>query len=81
VTRKIKQAKKPSPPLTTSQGTWARSNDEKAHTLAKHLGNVFQPHPTENQSEEEEALMQLLETAYQLEPPINHLKRAEVQEA
>jgi hypothetical protein len=29
--------------------------------------------------EEEEALYQLLETPYQLEPPINHLKRAEVQ--
>jgi hypothetical protein len=27
-----------------------------------------------------EALIQLLETTYQLEPPINHLKRSEVQE-
>jgi hypothetical protein len=34
----------------------------------------------ENQPEEEEALMKLLETPYQLEPPINRLKRAEVQE-
>jgi hypothetical protein len=42
--------------------------------------NVFQPHPSENQPQEEEALMQLLETPYQLEPPINRLKRAEVQE-
>jgi hypothetical protein len=33
-----------------------------------------------NQPEDEEALMQLLETPYQLEPPINRLKRAEVQE-
>jgi hypothetical protein len=32
----------------------------------------------ENQPEEEEVLMQLLETPYQLEPPINRLKRAEV---
>jgi hypothetical protein len=30
--------------------------------------------------DEEEALIQLLETPYQLEPPFNHLKRAEVQE-
>jgi hypothetical protein len=29
---------------------------------------------------EEEALVQLLETPYQLEPPINRLKRTEVQE-
>jgi hypothetical protein len=35
-------------------------------------------HPSEN--EPEQALTQLLETLYQLEPPINHLKRAEVQD-
>jgi hypothetical protein len=33
-----------------------------------------------NEPEEEEALIQLLEILYQLEPPINRLKRAEVQE-
>jgi hypothetical protein len=37
-------------------------------------------HPSENEPEEEEALIHLLETPYQLEPPINLLKRAEVQE-
>jgi hypothetical protein len=79
-TKKIKQVKKPSPPLRTSQGTWARSKVEKAHAFTEHLANVFQPHLSENQPEEEEALTQLLETAYQLEPPINRLKRAEVQE-
>jgi hypothetical protein len=41
--------------------------------------NYFE-HPSENQLEEEEALMQLLETPYQLEPPINRLKRVEGQE-
>jgi hypothetical protein len=69
-TKKIKQVKKPSSSLRTSQGTWARSNVEKAHAFAKHLANVFQPHPSQNQPEEEEALMQLLKTPYQLEPPI-----------
>jgi hypothetical protein len=48
--------------------------------LAKHLVNVFQPHPPENEHQEEEALMQLLETPYQLKPTVNHLKRAGVQE-
>jgi hypothetical protein len=79
-TTKIKQVKKPSAPLRTSHGTWAGSNVEKAHAFAEHLANVIQPHPLENQPEEEEALMQLIETPYQLEPPINRLKRAEVQE-
>jgi hypothetical protein len=75
-----KAVKKPSPPLRTSQGTWARSNIEKAHAFAEHLANVFQPHPSENELEEDDALIHLLETPYQLEPPINCLKRAEVQE-
>jgi hypothetical protein len=70
---------KSSPPLRTSQGIWARSNVEKAHAFAEHLAKVFQPHPSENEPEEE-TLTQLLETPYQLEPPINRLKRAEVHE-
>jgi hypothetical protein len=77
-TKKIKQVKKP-PPLRVSQGTWARSNVEKVHASAEHLANVFQPpHPSENEPEEEEALIQLLETPHQLEPPINRLKRIRV---
>jgi hypothetical protein len=74
----MKQIKKPSPPLRTSQGTLERSNVEKAHAFAEHLVKDFQPHPSENESEE--ALTQLLEIPYQLEPPINRLKRAEVQD-
>jgi hypothetical protein len=57
-TKKIKQVKKPSPP----QGTGARSNDEKAHAFAEHLANVFKPHPSEKEPEEEEALIQQLYT-------------------
>jgi hypothetical protein len=55
-TKKIKRLKKPSQPLRTSQGTWARSNIEKAHAFGEHLANVFQLHPSENVPEEEEAL-------------------------
>jgi hypothetical protein len=35
--KKIKQIKKDSAPLRTSQETWARTNIEKAHAFAKHL--------------------------------------------
>jgi hypothetical protein len=51
---------------------------KKTHTFAEHLAEVFQPHPSENEPEEE-TLAQLLGNLYQLEPTINHLKRAEVQ--
>jgi hypothetical protein len=52
------------------QGTWARSNVEKAHAFTQHLANVFQLQPSENEPKEEEALIHLLET-YQLNQPSN----------
>jgi hypothetical protein len=48
--------------------------------MVSHPAKVFQPHPSENIPEEEEALNQRLETPYQLEPPIIHPKSSEVQE-
>jgi hypothetical protein len=53
----IKKVKKPSPPLRTLQGTWARNNAAKARDFADHLANVLQSHPSENEPEEEEALI------------------------
>jgi hypothetical protein len=40
-TKKLRHVKKPSPPLRTSQETWARSNVEKAHGFHKYLADVF----------------------------------------
>jgi hypothetical protein len=73
-TKKIKKIKKPSPPLRASQGTWARSNVEKAHAFSEHVAKVFQPHPSKNEPKEEETFIQLLENLYKLKPPIIHLK-------
>jgi hypothetical protein len=53
---------------------------KKSHAFAKHLEQVFPPHALDNTPEEEEDLIQLLETPYQLEPPIKRLKRTDVQE-
>jgi hypothetical protein len=52
------------------------------HTCTKHSPRFLSQLETflENESTEQEALMQLLETPYHLESPINTLKRAEVQE-
>jgi hypothetical protein len=44
------------------------------------LADVFKPRLSENEPKYEEALIQLLESPYKLEPPIKHFKRAEVQE-
>jgi hypothetical protein len=63
VTKNLKYVRKP-PPLRTSEGAWARYTVEKAQAFAKHLADAFQPHPLENEPEEEEALNQLLEAPY-----------------
>jgi hypothetical protein len=59
-TKKIKQVKESSTPLRTSQGTWAKSNVEKAHVFAEYSAKVFKPHPSENEPEEK-ALTELLD--------------------
>jgi hypothetical protein len=46
----------PSPPIRTPLGTWTNSNIHKAHAFAHYLAEVFQPHPSENLPEEEEAI-------------------------
>jgi hypothetical protein len=43
--RILKQGKKTSPPIRTPQGTWARTNAEKAHDFAEYHAEVFHPHP------------------------------------
>jgi hypothetical protein len=75
---KTKQITKSSPPLRTTQGTWARSDIEKANTFAENLANVFQLHRSENAPVGEKALTHYLETPYQLEPPLNRLLRSKV---
>jgi hypothetical protein len=77
--RKSKHITPPSPPLQTAQGTWARTNTGKAQTLANHLASVFQPNPSNNSPEEEEPIISLLESPYQLEPPPQRFKQSEIQ--
>jgi hypothetical protein len=57
-----------------------RRNIENGHAFAEHLAKVLQLHPSENKPQEEEALAHLLDISYQLERPINRLKRSGVKE-
>jgi hypothetical protein len=80
-TKRLKRVTAPSLPLRTPQGTWARSNLEKAQAFADHLASVFQPHPPGTDPAADEPLHQLLETPYQLDLPIFRLTRTEIQTA
>jgi hypothetical protein len=52
-----------------------QTNTQKAQTFVDHLTSVFQPHPSENPPEEDEALAFQLEIPYQLEPPLSRFHR------
>jgi hypothetical protein len=65
--------------IRTSQGSWARSNAEKAQAFAHHLAFEFKPHPSDPNSIPEATLTSLLETPFQLEPTVTRLKRSEMQ--
>jgi hypothetical protein len=78
-TKHLKRITRSSPPLRTPHGTWANSNIDKAQTFANHLATIFQPHLSINHPNGEDAIAQLHETPYQLEPLATRITRAEVQ--
>ncbi len=45
-TKKIKRPILHVPPIRSSSGSWARSDEEKASVFADHLATVFQPNPS-----------------------------------
>jgi hypothetical protein len=61
--KKAKQATNSSHPLSTTRGTWATTNTEKAQTFTDHLTSVFQPHPSTRRGR----------SPYQLEPLLSRL--------
>jgi hypothetical protein len=52
------------PPLHPKNTRNMGENIEKANTFTKHLAKIVQPHPSENELEEKEALTHLLDTPY-----------------
>lgn len=76
-TKSIKQPKKQNPPIKTSNGTWARSDKEKANKFAEHLSKVFTPLAT-NDRREEESIETLLHAPGQLDFPIPNFTKIQV---
>jgi hypothetical protein len=70
------------PTESTEYSLWKeakKQTSQRLHHLRYHK-ELAQEATSRNEPEEEEALIQLLDTSYQLEPPIKRLKRTEVQE-
>lgn len=59
-TKKLKQPQQAAPPISKQDGTWARTDQEKADTFAEHLTRVFTPNPREVSTEEEGGILDQL---------------------
>lgn len=77
-TAKIRKTQDFVPPIRKNDGSWARTDKEKANVFAEHLANVFQPFPSEISQEEDDAIISVLEHPYQMAPPIKAIKLSEV---
>ncbi|CAH2100510.1 unnamed protein product [Euphydryas editha] len=56
-------------------GSWAKSDSEKGEAFAHHLAKVFLPNPSKANSKE---LTDFLDQPYQLDLPIERIKKSEV---
>lgn len=78
-TKKFSQPKKQDPPLKQSDGTWAKSNSEKAKLFSEHLENTFTPNPSSNSTILENVMQDSTQiasaTASEIELEIKSLKR------
>lgn len=59
-TKRLKRPQQHNTPLKNDNNTWARSDKDKAETYAKHLKNVFTPHPSQLSPNEEKDITDLL---------------------
>lgn len=79
-TRRFKRPTQPIPPIRKEDGSWARSNAEKAAAFAQHLANVFQPYPS-TEPEAEREIRAYLETPLQMSLPIQAFTTYEIEKA
>lgn len=77
-TRKLKRPVNVSPPIRKSDGTWARTDQEKAETFSEHLTNVFTPYPYEGSTVDAEEISNYLNTSKNTEEIHLKFTKAEV---
>lgn len=66
-TRGMKRTNIPIPPISKSDGTWARSHVEKSEVFVNHLAAVFTPNPSLVNHDE---IQECIDSPNQLSPPI-----------
>lgn len=76
-TRKILHFHSVPSPIQLDDGTWARSDEEKAFIFASHLETVFTPHPEINPNHSQ-MIYDFLETPLPLSPPPKAFNPSEI---
>ena len=76
-TRKMNGPTATNPPLKTANGSWARSDCEKANEFAMHLKTVFKPYPSKSTIKDTE-IGNYLETPFQMDRPIPNTSPREI---
>lgn len=77
LTRKIKKALQQFiPPIRQQNGNWIRTNKDKVRLFAEHFKKVFEPNhrETSDGQENENEILNYLESPLQTEPPIQKIK-------
>ncbi len=78
-TKYLKRPKQYNPPVKNTDGSWAKSNSEKATAFANHFSSVFQPYPPDPlYNEHENDIIDFLESPLQLSRPITPFTTSEV---
>jgi len=78
-TKRLKRPQISIPPIRKADGSWAKSDDEKATTFADHLQQVFTPHHLPNLTDAE--IFAFLDVPCQMSLPIKPFSSKEVIEA
>ena len=77
-TKRLLQFNQVSSPLRRSDGSWARSDKEKAEEFASHLCSTFQPHPDIYDPDHSQNVFDFLDTPLQISLPPRAISPAEV---
>jgi hypothetical protein len=78
-TKRLQRPQRSIPPIRKTDGSWAKSDDDKAKAFAVHLRQVFTPHhhPTPTDTD----ISDFLDVPCQMAPPIKPFTTTEVAEA
>jgi transposase len=77
-TKKLKRPQQIIPPIKDLDGKWCRNDQEKADAFAEYLSTVFTPHQDEDNTEEQEEILEYLGSPFQMDLPIQKFTLKEV---